>query len=539
MNRRLICRLRIAVVALLLSATVLWTNGATAVAATTKPKSGGSVTLSVASDNSGLIDAVRGVGGNTYGVILTSVYDSLVLVNPATLKVIPRLATSVTPNATNTVWTIKLRSGVKFSYGTPFDANAVKAQWDRLNNPATGAAATVKGELAGATWAVQDPQTIVVTLAQANGAFITFLGAIDGQSGHLGLIPSPTAVAKAGATYGTTPSTIVGAGAFTVKDKLVNDHVTVVRNPTYWDAPKPYLDQITFKIIGDPNTVRDALQSNTIQGGVFGAPAPDTTQPLLASKNFKTASVLINAAYGATFNQSKAPLDDVRVRQALTLAADCANISAKAQGNLEPLGCGGGKGVAAFPKSSPYFDPSVASPKPDLAKAQKLIDDYVAQKGPVNITVLIPDALTTLGNALVQSWSRLKNANIVANVQSSSQTVTLINTSSYQIVVSQTTGPYYVNTLYTALHTGQPGNLNKVANPEIDALLDAGRQYSDVPHTKTYLNKIFKILLTQEFEYVRVYFALSTFMVHKSIQGNDPAVLAEYSDPAAMWTSSK
>jgi ABC-type transport system substrate-binding protein len=78
-------------------------------------------------------------GGNAYDPQVQAVYDTLADIDPKTQVVVRRLATSITPINNGIIWTVKLRTGVKSSDGTTFDANAVKASWDRFNDPAKGA----------------------------------------------------------------------------------------------------------------------------------------------------------------------------------------------------------------------------------------------------------------------------------------------------------------------------------------------------------------------------------------------------------------
>jgi peptide/nickel transport system substrate-binding protein len=70
-----------------------------------------------------------------------AIYDELIHIDPTTHEITPGLAASVTGNADATVWTIKLRPNLEFSDGTPLDAAAVKANWDRLADPATASPA--------------------------------------------------------------------------------------------------------------------------------------------------------------------------------------------------------------------------------------------------------------------------------------------------------------------------------------------------------------------------------------------------------------
>src|SRR5262249_40049921 len=135
------------------------------------------------------------------------VYGALVTIDPVLLKPLMGLAKSLTASPDSKVWTIKLRAGLKFSDGTPLDAAAGVATWDRhkiagLGSPCLTAVAGLSSYVA------QDPTTLVVTLPEARVAFPTQL------AGCLTYVESPTAVAKYGANTGSTPESTVGAGPF-------------------------------------------------------------------------------------------------------------------------------------------------------------------------------------------------------------------------------------------------------------------------------------------------------------------------------------
>src|SRR5262245_11043976 len=193
------------------------------------------------------------LGRNSSGggqIQLVPIYDMLAEVD-ADGEITPRLAESVeTDDALH--WTITLRDGLKFSDGTPLDADAVIAQWKRLADPATASpsaseAATMK------SYEAVDGRTIEVTLVERNSQWARYL------MRGLGMIPSPTALAKEGENFASAP---VGAGPFKVEDFVRDDHLTLVRNPNYWDAPRPYLDKVTFRPILNPQQ-----RADTFNGG--------------------------------------------------------------------------------------------------------------------------------------------------------------------------------------------------------------------------------------------------------------------------------
>ena len=138
------------------------------------------------------------------------------------------------------VWTLKLRAGVKFSDGTSYDAAAVKFNWERHADPAN--ASMYASTAQALTSEVVDPLTLKVTLSAVNGQFPRIL------SIQLNYIGSPTAIRAAGsqAAYNTKP---VGAGPFMLKEWVRDSQMTFVRNPSYWNAPRPYVDTLVLKSV--------------------------------------------------------------------------------------------------------------------------------------------------------------------------------------------------------------------------------------------------------------------------------------------------
>jgi peptide/nickel transport system substrate-binding protein len=79
-----------------------------------------------------------GVGGPTQGNVALALYDSLGTFNTKTLQFVPRTAVSITANSAQTVWTIKLHSGINFTDGTPYDANATNFHWNNFAQKTSG-----------------------------------------------------------------------------------------------------------------------------------------------------------------------------------------------------------------------------------------------------------------------------------------------------------------------------------------------------------------------------------------------------------------
>jgi peptide/nickel transport system substrate-binding protein len=212
------------------------------------------------------------------------VVEGLVGLKPGTIStVIPVLASALpTVSSDGLTYTFKLRSGVKFHDGTDFNADAVVYNYERWQNYTKGDLqdnAYYYGAVFGgfgtdsnvASVTASDASTVVFTLKKPQSNFV-----LSQTLGVFG-IQSPTALKNANAdstplannkyAQGSLPQgqDMVGTGPFMFKEWVPGDHVTLVKNPNYWDtANAAHLDQITFKPIGDSTAKLQALQS----GGV-------------------------------------------------------------------------------------------------------------------------------------------------------------------------------------------------------------------------------------------------------------------------------
>ena len=129
----------------------------------------------------------------------------------------------------------KLRSGVKFHDGTPFDANAVKWNIEHRLDPATASPQRQLLEPIIDNVQVIDPTTVAFNLKQPSPGLLGLLGE------RPGFMVSPAAAQKYGKEFGSNP---VGTGPFVFKEWVRGSHIAVEKNPAYWEAGKPYLDRV-------------------------------------------------------------------------------------------------------------------------------------------------------------------------------------------------------------------------------------------------------------------------------------------------------
>jgi len=243
------------------------------------PVNGGNLVVALEGDMVYADPSLVSDGNSLY--VMTQVVEGLVGLQPGTIStVIPVLAASLpTVSADGKTYTFTLRTGVKFHDGTPFNAAAVKFNYDRWKNFTKGDLqdnAYYYGAVFGGFGAdsnivsVDAPNdtTVVMTLKAPQSNFLL------AQTLQVFGIQSPTALQADKAD--TTPlssnnyaqgkgQSMVGTGPFMFKEWVPGDHVTVVKNPNYWDTPNAaHVDQITFKVLSDETATLQALQSGAV-----------------------------------------------------------------------------------------------------------------------------------------------------------------------------------------------------------------------------------------------------------------------------------
>lgn len=249
------------------------------------------------------------------------VLDTLVAVNPKDGSIHPWLATSWEISPDGKVYTFKLRQGVKFHDGTPFNAQAVKFNLDYTARPDVKHAfawQALGGDKYNKTEVVDD-STVKVSFKTPNPSFLINLS--DGGIG----IDSPTALQQAGNDYGV--KVLVGTGPFKFKEWIKGNRIVLERNPDYnWPSDifknkgAPYLDQIIYRDVTDAATRASALETGDLQLITL---SESQVGPL---KNNKDVQILTTPKAGTTrmymMNSAKSPTNDLKVRQAMNYAID-------------------------------------------------------------------------------------------------------------------------------------------------------------------------------------------------------------------------
>jgi len=223
-------------------------------------------------------------------------------------NLIPVLGLSATPLANETIWEIKLREGVFFHDGTPFNADAVIHHWANILDPAKFRGRRILRPIRS----VEKVNDYVIRF-NLEHPWPPFLNVISNELLLFAFIPSPKAV-EAG-THDRKP---VGTGPFKYDKWGSGDHFVVLKNENYWQAGKPWLNKVVFRTIPDPQTRYASLVSGDIdvisidRGHLIHKAENDPKLTVYPSQ--------VNGAEIILINMTKPPLDDIRVRRALAFA---------------------------------------------------------------------------------------------------------------------------------------------------------------------------------------------------------------------------
>jgi peptide/nickel transport system substrate-binding protein len=323
-----------------------------------------------------------------------AIFGALVTTDPKTLDVQPSILESAS-SADGVVWTLKVRDGVKFSDGTPFDAAAIKFNWERIQDPANAAPA---GALARG-FAAMEPsgQLLKLTLKQQNNQFPRLIGR------SMNAIGSPKAIQEKRDSFGSEP---VGAGPFLFKEWVRDSQLTLVRNPAYWDAPRPYLDQLIIKTVSDDNQRINTFKTNAAD--VLYTNLGTSAVNLRNAGYANETSVVLNGATLMVFNTTRAPFNDVRARRAIKLGLDVDKAQREVFENAkDPV-------HSLFATGSPFYQP-IELNEYNPAESNRLLEQLAKENGgPLQFDFLLFQTTTTtkLGEWIQAQFAANKNVKI-------------------------------------------------------------------------------------------------------------------------------
>jgi peptide/nickel transport system substrate-binding protein len=404
-------------------------------------------------------------------IVFASICDKLFDIDEK-LAVVPQLALGQETSADGKTVTIKLRPGVKFHDGEPFNAEAAKYSIDRhltmkgsFRKPELGSVDKVE---------VVDPMTIRLILKEPFSPLLAQL------TDRAGMMVSPKAAEAAGDKFGLKP---VCAGPFKFVERVQQDRIVVEKFADYWNKDNIFVDKITYLPIVD-GTVRLA---NLRSGGL------DLIERVLATDiksvrdnpKLKLIKAVSLGYSGITMNLANGPkadtpfAKDVRVRRAFELSLDREAINQVVfNGEFVP-------GNQWINPQNSYYQPSVPIPKRDLAKAKAMLKEAGVTL-PLTLDLMVPNGPENRAVAeVMQSMAAEAGFDLKIRVTEFATSLKQAEDGNYQLFLIGWSGrPDPDGNSFVFQTCKAPQNNGNYCDPEVDAAHAEARSKSDPAERK-------------------------------------------------------
>ncbi|MDJ0936144.1 MAG: peptide ABC transporter substrate-binding protein [Kiloniellales bacterium] len=436
--------------------------------------------------------------------ILRDLYEGLVIYN-SKAEVIPGVAESWSVSDDGRVYTFKLRGDAKWSNGDPVVAGDFVYSLRRIMMPETGAkyanilypvknAETInKGEAKPDTLGVKatDDRTLEITLEAPTPYFIELL------THQTGLPVHPATVEKHGSDF-VRPENIVTNGAYVLAEFIPNAHVKSVKNPNFHSAAEVKIDTVFYYPTEDRGAALRRFQAGELHSNNDAPTEQYKFMRETLGDKFRVAPYL--GTYYYAVKADKAPFDDVRVRQALSMAVDREFLAEEIWG---------GSMVAGYsfvpPGIGNYNDPAFAEYK-DLSmldreeQAAKLLAE--AGFGPdkplkVEIRYNTSENHKNTAVAIADMWKPLGVEVSMLNTDTKTHYAHLRDKGDYDVARAGWIGDYSdpQNFLFMVESDNDGFNYANYNNPEYDALMDQAAAETDLDKRANILKKAEEIFM--------------------------------------------
>ncbi|MCM2291953.1 peptide ABC transporter substrate-binding protein [Allorhizobium sp. BGMRC 0089] len=475
------------------------------------------------------------------GFIIGDLFEGLVVFDNAG-KIQPGVAKDWKVSDDGLTYTFNLRSDAKWSNGTPVTAGDFVFAWQREMNPKTAAeyanilfpiknAEKVnKGELPVDQLGVKavDDHTLQVTLEQPTPYFLQLMT-------HYTALPLNKAnVEKFGDQF-VKPGNLVSNGAFKLEDRVPNDHLTVVKNSDYWDAKDVKIDKVIFYPIDDKAAAMRRYEAGELD--VSYDPPVSQLKDLQKKFGSEVHKVPALSTEYYAFDTREAPMTDVRVRRALSMAIDRDFIASDIrQGAVSP----------AYSFVPPGMEGYGTGPQPDFAslsqvdredKAAALMKEAGYGKGgkPLNIEIRYNTNSDheKLATAIADMWKTDFGANVkLTNLDVASHYSYLKDGGKFSVARAAWAADYAdpQNFLFLLLGDNKTFNYSHWKNADYDKYMAESDKEKD-PAKRMDLMKKAEAILVNEQPIMPIYYRSNIWMVSKKVKG--------WGDNAVDWHLSK
>jgi len=413
-------------------------------------------------------------------LVFAALCDKLFDVTPD-LRIVPQLATSYEWAADHRSIVLKLRPGVKFHDGEPFNAEAVRFNIERhLSTPGSFRKSEI-GDIKSVD--VINDLSVRLNLSEP---LVPLLAALSDRAG---MMVSPKAAKELGDRFGTRP---VCAGPYKFVERVAQGKIVVARFADYWDKGRIHVDRVEFIPITDSTARLASLRSGDLQ--MIERVSPTDLAQIRADAKLKVDGVPELGYQMIPLNVKNGPKgavlgSDVRVRQAIDLAIDRETL-VKTVFNSEYI-----PGNQFVSPSSPFYNAKLPVQKRDVTRARQLLRE--AGQPNLAFTLIVPPERDRQEAALVIQ-AMLAEAGITMTIQSQ-ENVTMLQSGrkgDFEAYFTFWSGrPDPDGNVFSFSTCNGAQNDSRYCNPQVDALLTKARQVADTAERKKLYGQATEMLL--------------------------------------------
>lgn len=474
------------------------------------------------------------VSGVLESNILRALFEGLITSDPQSDTATPGgAALEMTPDATATVWTAKLRPGGKWSDGVPVTARDFAFSYERMLTPELGAKYSemlyfLKGaedfnkgvtrDFSSVGVEVLDELTLRLTLRGPTPYFREIVKHYTWTAVPQHVVLKHGSIGQRGNPW-TRPENLVGNGPYRLKSWRRTSHIEVERNPHYWDAQNVVLNGVRFLPVTNLYTEARMFRDGQLHV-TYGA-----TPEVVDQMKQEDPAALRQEPYVGTFfyrcNTERKPLTDPRVRQALSFAMDRQAICDNVFTGYTPA-------YAMTPPMGDYQPPKLAGFDPEKARRLLAEAGYPGGKGFPRLKVLIASRETaaTLAQAVQAMWRETLGVEVEIENKEWNAYLVAMQELDYDIAAAGWIGDYLDPLTFLEMWTPGNGNNNTGwSNPAFVSLLQNSFQETDGTRRFELLRQA-ETLLVEEAPVLIVAWQARNYLLHPSVHGWHPLLLA-------------
>lgn len=436
--------------------------------------------------------------------LLELIYEPLVRLD-AELNVVPAIADSWDFAADGLTLTFRLDPDARFSDGAPVTSADVKASFERLLDEATAAAAR-SNFLSIASMDTPDPQTIVFHLSQPDAPILVAMATINAA-----IVPASAIAA------GTVETQALGSGPFKLDAWDPNSREVLSANPNWAGGPTG-VEGITISVLPDETAILASLRAGQTDFALLNDPLVATLVP-------NEPNLQLNRVPGLAYNvlqlnPARPPMDDIKVRQAISCAVNRQEIVDTALV---------GEGRVTGPLTMPAYasDPATLfCYEQDVEKARQLMAESSAPEGFTAEVIAATGEPPVAASEAQVLQSQLAEIGIKLDIKLMELNV-YVDTwlaGDFDMAVAQNGGRPDPYPMYNRYFT-KDGNLQKVSNfpdDELDALLQQGRVETDVEKRKA-IFQTFEALLAEKSPWIWLSTSNTYTAQRQTVHGFEPS----------------